>query len=1224
MEIAPIPDNEAARLAELQSYAILDTQPEEAFDDLTRLAAQICGTPIALVSLIDTNRQWFKAKVGIDAPETSRDIAFCAHAILTPDILVVPDAVNDSRFADNPLVTMAPNIRFYAGMPLITSQHQALGTLCVIDQVPRQLTPEQITALRILGQQVVSLLELRRRNFELEQHLAARVRAERSQTALLHAIDHSMEGLAFLNKDGCYSYMNPAHAALYGYHVDELIGKPWQQLYTPMWSDKISRSYLPILSIQGRWRGEVSGKTQSGGEVFLEISLTLLQDYASPEQWIMCACRDITERKISESQIQAKQDGFAQAQALAHLGSWDWDVSTGLESWSDEQFRVFGYAPGAVTPTYDLFREALHPDDRARVFQAIENAFSSMQPYEVDCRIIRPNGECRNVYCRGTVTRDDEGRPLRMAGTVQDVTEQTAAAQILDDTLRRLHMATEAGRIGVWEYYLPENRLVWDARMFELYGYSVGNFPAAYDAWASRLHPDDKLQAEAELQIAVEGSSFDTEFRLVLPDGAIRWIKANALIIKDEQGTPIRMIGVNFDISAQKQELLAQRHLAAIVESSDDAIIGMGLAGHITSWNLGAQLIFGYTAEEILGRSVTILMPQDRLMEETDLLTRLLSGERIKHFETRRQHQDGHLIDVSLSISPIKDTTGTVVGFAKVARDISEQKTAEMKLEKAARDLEARNRDLAMATVQAVHATRAKSEFLASMSHEIRTPMNAIVGMAELLQETTLSLDQQNYVGRFSRAATSLMELINAILDLSKIEAGHMALESVAFDLPDLVDLVVELTAPQATAKKIELLVLVHPEVPTCVVGDPTRLRQVLLNLIGNAIKFTDSGHVMIKVESSRERSTFGSLRFSVSDTGIGIPEDKCETIFEPFTQVDSTTTRKYGGTGLGLNISKRLVELMGGHLKVDSAPGLGSTFSFLVAMAEALPLEHKPAVPCLDLRGRRILVVDDNDTNLMIVREHLSRSGVLLTEADDGAAALMALDKARHLSEPMHLAILDFHMPDMNGLELAAAIRKRTDCATLPLVMHVSDLQADDTRQAHNLGIASYLYKPLSRRRLLEALSVALNQAPCAPAQQKLAAHLEPSLLPSRRILLVEDLADNRDIIDLFLKEAPYQLDMAENGAMAVQKFQTGMYDLVLMDIQMPVMDGLQATTAIRQWEREQHRTPTPIVALTANAFKEESDKSLAAGCTAHVTKPIKKQTLLQTIGQYAQQPSG
>ncbi|MDH4301208.1 MAG: PAS domain S-box protein [Nitrospira sp.] len=1223
MQSAPLPENEASRLAALQQYEILDTPAEEGFDNLTQLAAQICGTPIALVSLVDAHRQWFKARVGIDALETPRDIAFCAHAIHGSDLFVVPDATQDERFADNPLVAADPNIRFYAGMPLVTPTGRAVGTLCVIDRTPRQLTTDQMNALRMLGQQVVSRLELKRRQIELEQSLAMREQADQTNADIIRAIERGLEGVAFLNQDGCYTYMNPAHAAIYGYKPDELISRSWKTLYEREWISRIENEYFPELLNTGHWTGLVQGRTKSSRDIYVEISFVLSEKPHDPARWLMCTCRDVTERVISRQQLEAHRENLAQAQAVAHVGSWEWDIDTGTEVWSDEQFRIFGYEPHTITPTADTFREAIHPDDRPGVYKAIEDTLTQNHPYDVTCRITRPNGEIRHLLCRGTVQRDAAGRPTHMLGTTQDITEQKIFEQILNDTIQRLDLATRSGGIGVWDYHIRENKLVWDKRMYELYGYTVENFPGAYEAWTNRLHPEDRPHAQALLQAAIDGHArFDTEFRLILPDQSVRHIKASADILKDERDRPVRMIGINYDITERKQAEAMRREqearLRAIVDHAVDGIITIDERGTIASFNPAAERLFGYHANEVIEQNVKILMPEPYRSEHDGYLANYHRTGQAKVIGTGSEvvgrHKDGSVFPLELAISEMR--LGDRRFYTGLLRDITERKAAESKLEQAARDMEARNQELREAHKKSLAATKAKSEFLASMSHEIRTPMNAIVAMADLLHETPLSKEQQEYVGRFSRAATSLLDLINDILDISKIEAGQLGLESLTFDIHDLIDKIGEMMAIRAHAKQLEIATFVHPDVPTWVSGDPTRLRQVLVNLVGNAIKFTERGEVVLRVEPNQPDP--GTLRCLISDTGIGIPADKVESIFESFTQVDSSTTRKYGGTGLGLSISKRLVELMGGHIEVDSTEGLGSTFSFVVPLPKAfIPRTASPS-PAPDLRNRRLLIVDDSETNRMIVREHLKQFGPALVEADDGPSALRALDQAQRDGRPFDLAILDYHMPNMDGLDLARAVRERKDYASLPLVMYVSDMRGHSSESARELGIASCAYKPVSRKRLLESLAIALNQTPVVPDRQLSAAHQESTSLLSCRILLVEDLEDNRDVIALFLKDTPYQLDMAENGTVALQKFQTGAYDLVLMDMQMPVMDGLEATAAIRQWEREQQRRPTPIVALTANAFKEEVDKSLAAGCTAHVTKPIKKKTLLTTITHY------
>jgi PAS domain S-box-containing protein len=533
--------------------------------------------------------------------------------------------------------------------------------------------------------------------------------------------------------------------------------------------------------------------------------------------------------------------------------------------------------------------------------------------------------------------------------------------------------------------------------------------------------------------------------------------------------------------------------------------------------------------------------------------------------------------------------------------------------------------DLEAARQKALAASRAKTEFLSSMSHEIRTPMNAILGMADLMGESDLESEQRRYLNTIISNGNALLELINSILDIARVESGRLSLEVVEFDVVELTEKVADTLAVRAHEKGIELAVRFGSGLPPMLMGDPLRLRQVLTNLIGNAIKFTGRGEVVIDVALNPGQSNPGSLLFSVRDTGIGIPPDVLPKVFSAFTQADSSTTRKYGGSGLGLTIVERLVALMGGRVWVESELATGSTFYFTADLGLPPSVTNESETPehrGPDLSGVRALVVDDNATTRSIATELLSASRAVVTEAGSGSEGLLAIDDANRNHASFGLMLVDLQMPAMDGFEMIRRMRLGRNGNSPIVILMTSGSLTTRLNAMKDLGVNHYVVKPIKSRELYAAISDAMAEV-AAPAdaavepRREVAPNGSAAYLLDRplSILLADDSADNRLLIAAYLKESRYVLDEVENGQAALDRFMTRAYDVVLMDIQMPVLDGYSAVRMIRQWETANQRRRTPIIALTASALEQDVRRAHEVGCDLHVSKPVKKSTLLRAI---------
>jgi two-component system, sensor histidine kinase and response regulator len=648
-----------------------------------------------------------------------------------------------------------------------------------------------------------------------------------------------------------------------------------------------------------------------------------------------------------------------------------------------------------------------------------------------------------------------------------------------------------------------------------------------------------------------------------------------------------------------------RRTIWKVFKASPDpmAVLDAGPGGIFLAVNHAFVTIFGYARDEVLGKTPVELSLLAHPENLADVSRRLEPEGYVPDAETAFRTRDGAIVWGLLSAVTVDVAGKSYVSW--IVRDITDRKRMETELIAAREAAEA--------------ASRAKSEFLSSMSHEIRTPMNAVLGMAELLAETELSEDQQHYLNLMVLNGNSLLDLINSILDLAKIESGRMQLEQSEFDLIELVNKTIATLGVRAHSKGLELVARIAPAVPERLVGDPLRLRQILTNLIGNAIKFTDCGEVVLQVKHSAPVHERLELQFTVSDSGIGIPPDKLDSIFRNFTQADSSTTRKYGGSGLGLAIAHRLVTLIGGHITVESEVGKGSRFSFTASFERAPNTDDSPAKSPISLAGYRLLIADDSRISRQVVHEMLAQTGAEIDEAANGNSALNSIRQAAEEGRPYQFVLLDLAMPSVDGFAVARRLRSYH----LPLNSLLPMLSSDELRpqitRLQQLGLATYLVKPVTRKGLFEAIHKLIDEAHRGriPLYD---ARADARREPVRKILVAEDSPDNRLVVAAYLRREPYQVDFAEDGKQAFEKFIANLYDLVLMDIQMPEMDGLDATRAIRRWEFEHGRVPTPIVALTAYALEEDVRRALSAGCNLHISKPLKKQTLIESIQEAMQ----
>ncbi|MFZ1983174.1 MAG: response regulator [Desulfatitalea sp.] len=718
----------------------------------------------------------------------------------------------------------------------------------------------------------------------------------------------------------------------------------------------------------------------------------------------------------------------------------------------------------------------------------------------------------------------------------------------------------------------------------------------------------------------VRGRMVDNEILYV--DGSIVYTELAISLMRDERGAPSGFNGISRDVTEKK---LAERALRAseekyrnILASIDDGYFEIDLKGRLTFFNDAMARMLGYEEDALRAMSYRDYMAPKVAQKVYRTYNRVFrTGKSNRSLQYEIIRKDGGRRYMECSVSLIIDGLGKPAGFRGVARDITERKRAEQELDRA--------------KARAEEATRAKSDFLANMSHEIRTPMNGVIGMYNLLLDTQLNAEQADFAETGKRSADSLLSVINDILDFSKIEAGKLDIETIDFDLRKSVAEMVSLPAMQAHAKGLEFACQIDHEVPSLLKGDPGRLRQVFMNLATNAIKFTKKGEVVFRVSLEKESEQAVKIRFGMTDTGIGIAKADQTRLFKSFEQVDVSTTRKYGGTGLGLAIVKQLTALMGGRIGVRSKPGEGSTFWFTLPFEKQLNVHVQPLDLSNTVRSKRILVVDDNKTNLSILGGYLKHWGCGCDMASSAETALSLMNAVAKAGAPYDLVITDMLMPEVDGAELGRRIKADPRLKETLMIILTSQGLRGDAAEMKQIGFAAYLTKPVRRSQLFDCIVMVLNRTQAEishPQATQLVTiySFSEAKRRSARILLAEDNPINQKLAMHLLTRFGFRADVVANGKEAMQALADVSYDLVLMDAQMPEMDGYETTRAIRDPGSAVRNHAVPIIAMTANAMIGDREKCLEAGMDDYVSKPIQPGVLLETIERHVggtQRPS-
>lgn len=1183
MKAPDLPTNETERLAALHALKVLDTPAEARFDRITRVVQRHFKVPIALVSLVDEGRQWFKSCQGLDVAETSRDVSFCGHAILNGEIMIVPDATEDPRFADNPLVTGSPKMRFYAGAPLRAPGGERVGTLCVIDTRRRAFGAEERAMLRDLADCVEE--ELARVALQDSEQ-----RARSAQTVLKGLINTVVDGIVTIDHRGVIQSFNPAAERLFGYAETEVIGhnvkmlmpEPYRGQHDGYLQNFLATGTPKIIGI-GR---EVIGQRRDGRTFPMDLAVSEM--VINGGRMFTGIVRDITHRKELQH-VQRLQQAILQSSDDAIVSK---TLAGIITSWNSGAEKIFGYrADEAIGQSMRLVIPDEQINEEAEILAKIARN-EKVDHFETVRR--RKDGSLIEVSVTISPVIDEHGTVIGVSKIARDITARKHTEEGLhasSQLVKAIYETIADGIITIDSQGIVRSFNVAAERIFgQTAAGTIGRpmtmlmpprYREAHSEGLARLRAGGARRVAGIVEVAglrADGSEFPLELALTEMQTAGRTM----------------FVGVIRDITERHRmrATLAEerRRLSDVLAGANVGTWEWNLETGALSMDEHSAGLIGFALAELMPASMETWInrthPED-LERVQRLLQEHLAGKS-EHYQcdARLHHKDGHWVWLHCSSRVTSRTAdGNPLLMSGTHQDVSAEKDSQAAV--------------LAARAQAEAANQAKTMFLANMSHEIRSPLNAILGLAYLLERTNLDGDAREMVRKLRSSGSMLLGIISDVLDMSKIEAGQLKIEQAPFDLETVVDNVATALGTAIGEKDIELTIAPLPAGVRVIVGDATRLQAVLINLTSNAAKFTQAGSIVVGIESLGRADGSDWLRFSVRDTGIGIPPEQQSVVFEAFAQADLSITRRFGGTGLGLTICSETVKLMGGEIGLTSAPGQGSEFWF------TLPLKRVAAAQDSSSKvvALEVLIVDDSQISLEAIGGVAQQLGWKVHKVDSGAGALAWLQGRQRTKHP-DVVVIDWKMPGMDGLALARYIRASAHQGACPIViMATAQPLADLVNRVDAELVDAFLAKPVTE----SALYNAARQAQRHRSNYQDGAPPSSGGLPLEgvRLLVAEDSDINREVAQRILCGLGATVSLAEDGQEATDWLLAHPFevDLVLMDAQMPVLDGLEATRRLR---RMPQFDDLPIVGLSAGVLESQQQAAMAAGMTEFIRKPF------------------